>query len=302
MVRLLLFCLLLSLTPLGVFPQTDAAIKQRFKSKNYTVTWGNRPSYPADSELVIGYGSGHGGSLGWLRFRPIEGGVEVLSIELDPGWHPSKSKWSPDVVPVAVKRGPMAKQAYASLLHDLAIVKSGRLKAIQRNSVSMSSANFWVASRLVFRDRTLLNWNWAGYAGSFDEIEYAKPNAAVDLARAKIAKLPLKEHSLSVEERRWASAKFIEDWNELSAREFYWWVAERLIMLSGQTGDFTVLPKLREIMSGPLTGSPSDRRVYYAINAITRITGKDVRPKPVEEMDLESTRRRVLDTLSEMEK
>ncbi|MEP6705098.1 MAG: hypothetical protein ABJB34_09870, partial [Acidobacteriota bacterium] len=225
------------MTALVVWPQTDAQVKQKFKSENYTVRWGKRPSYPPDAELVIGYGSGHGGSLGWVRFRPVEGGVEVLSIELDEGWNPYKSKWGPDVVPVAVKRGKLAKRTYASLLHDLAIVSSVRMRPIQRNSITMSSGDFWAASRLTVGNRKLLDWDWAGYPGSLHEVEYAKPNVGVELAREKIAKMPHKDHSLSVEERRWADAKFIEDWNKLSQRELYWWVAERLIMLSGQIGD-----------------------------------------------------------------
>ena len=40
------------------------------------------------------------------------------------------------------------------------------------------------------------------------------------------------------------------------------------------------------------------RRVKdYAINAITRLTKQDVRERPVEEMNVEKTRQRVLDTV-----
>lgn len=39
------------------------------------------------------------------------------------------------------------------------------------------------------------------------------------------------------------------------------------------------------------------RPVYHAINAITRLVGVDVRPSPVEEMDVEETRERVRDLL-----
>ena len=41
------------------------------------------------------------------------------------------------------------------------------------------------------------------------------------------------------------------------------------------------------------------RCIYYAINAVTRLTKTDVREKPVEEMDIEKTRFKVLELLKE---
>jgi len=41
--------------------------------------------------------------------------------------------------------------------------------------------------------------------------------------------------------------------------------------------------------------------IYYAINAVTRLIGIDVRPVPAEEMDLESTRQKVLKMLANLE-
>ena len=45
---------------------------------------------------------------------------------------------------------------------------------------------------------------------------------------------------------------------------------------------------------------PKKRPAYYAINAITRILKKDVREKPVEEMDIEKTRKKVLELLKDI--
>ncbi len=72
----------------------------------------------------------------------------------------------------------------------------------------------------------------------------------------------------------------------------------------GAIGNDTVLPVLREILATePPKGEPRDssdgRCVYYAINAVTRLTKKDVRGKPVEEMDIEKTRVKVLDLIKD---
>ena len=58
-------------------------------------------------------------------------------------------------------------------------------------------------------------------------------------------------------------------------------------------GDASALSTLGNL----LQGDAKDRCVYYAINAVTRLTKKDLRAKPVEEMDIEETRRKVLDML-----
>ena len=46
-------------------------------------------------------------------------------------------------------------------------------------------------------------------------------------------------------------------------------------------------------------GDPRERTTYHAINAATRLLGKDVREKPVEEMDVESIRKKLLPLLDE---
>jgi hypothetical protein len=277
-----------------VLPQADLSIKKKFKSKNYTVTWASVPNFPSSAQLEVGYGNGHGGTLRWLKFQPREDGVQVLSIEFDEGWHPYESKWQPDLAPVTVKKGVMPDTTYASLLRQIAVVSSARLKPILRNSAEHTSSDFWVSTRLKSHDRLLLDSDWAGYWNSLEEFDFAKPNISVSLTREAVSKIPLAEYSLNSEERRWMSTKFIEDWKRIKDRDYYWWVSERLIIMIGPLGDNTVIPTLLEIINERPTGGPADRRIYYAINAITRISGKDVRQKPVEEMDLDTTRRKVL--------
>ena len=158
---------------------------------------------------------------------------------------------------------------------------------------SSSSRDFWVYARLTEKNETLVDLDWAGYWGSDHEIDFAKPQATVDLARETIKGLDFKEHILTEEERGWASAKFVRDWKKIKDAEFDWWVRERYIIMVGVVGDASALSSLRDA----LRRTPKDRCVYYAINAITRLTKQDVRNKPVEEMDVEKTRRRVLDTI-----
>lgn len=68
-------------------------------------------------------------------------------------------------------------------------------------------------------------------------------------------------------------------------------------MITGVSGDKGSLSTLTDIITNPVARDPADRLIYYGINAVTRITGEDVRPKPVEEMDLEIARQRVLELI-----
>jgi hypothetical protein len=279
-------------------------VKKKLASENYTVTWGAVSAYAPDAELEIGDGNGHGGTLGWLRFRPGKDGVEVLSVQFDEGRHPYDSKWPPDRAPVAVKRAGLKPDAYAALLSDLAAVGAAQLKPVERNEVTFSSNNFWVNARLTKDKKALLDLNWAGYEGSSGEPEFAKPRAAVRLAREAVQGLGFKDHTLTDEERAWASAKFGRDWKQFKGRESHWWVRERYVETIGVVGDDAALPVLREILAAdPPKGKPREasdgRSVYYAINAVTRLTKKDVRDKPVEEMDIEKMRQKVLDLIKE---
>jgi hypothetical protein len=287
----------------GAGPDDERA-KNQFRGENYTVTWGTPAAYGPDAELEIGDGNGHGGTLGWLRFLPGKDGVNVLSIQFDEGWHPFESKWPPDRAPVAVKRALLKPDAYVTLLRDLAVVDSAKLKPVERNEFTFSSNDFWVYARLTTSKKTLLELNWAGYEGSRAELEFAKPRAAVHLARGTVKGLGFKEHALTDGERAWASAKFARDWKKFNGLDFHWWVRERYIQTIGVVGDDAALPVLREILATePSEGKPREasdgRCVYYAINAVTRLTKKDVRDKPVEEMDIEKTRQRVLDLISD---
>ncbi|OWK45640.1 hypothetical protein FRUB_01971 [Fimbriiglobus ruber] len=269
-------------------------VKKQLKSDNYSVAWEAPDAYDPGATLEIGYGSGHGFNLGWVRFLPGKDGVDVLSIQFGEGRHPYESKWPPDRAPVAVKKARLKTDAYAELLRDLAVVEAATLKAAKLgNSFTTSSNDFWVYARLTADKKALFDQEWAGYWGSISEVKFAKPQASAALAREAIKGLDFKDHSLTADERAWASEKFVRDWKNFKDLEAHWWVRERYIVTIGVVGDAAALPVLRDILGG----DPKKRDVYHAINAITRITKKDVREKPVEEMDVEKTRRKVLEML-----
>jgi hypothetical protein len=305
-------CALLACLVLAVpYPASDEPVPERirehFQSDNYTVEWGTAAAFDPTAELVIGDGIGHGsGTLGWIRFRPGNDGVDVLSIQLDERLRRYRSKWPPDRARVVVKHARLKTNAYAALLRDLALVDSARLKPVERAKTSISSFDFWVSARLATNEKTFLDLEWAGFWTSGDELHFAKPQAAVRLAQQTVENLELKEHKLTPEERAWASAKFARDWTRYKKLDFDWWVRERYIVLIGLVGDRSALPVLRDILVADrpkkrdLLSSPSDDRcIYLAINAVTRLTGIDVRDRPVEEMDIENTRKKILELIDD---
>lgn len=274
-------------------------VKKQFRSDSYKVTWKAAPSLDPSAVLEVGSGSGHGQSLTWQRFQPVKGGVEVLNIMYQGDTAPYRTKWPPDTAPVTATRALMKTEEYAVLLADLAAVSEAELKQTPQNLSTLSSNNFWVQARLTLNGKVIMDLDWAGYDGSDSESEYAKPLAAVNLARDANLNHGPKPHSLTEEERRWASTKFIRDWKKSKPPGFRWWVVENSIVTIGVVGDATVLPTLVEVLNQDQKKPSESRQVYYAINAVTRLTGKDVRERPVETMDLESTRLRVLSQLKE---
>jgi hypothetical protein len=145
----------------------DEDVRNRLKSGNYTVTWGNVADYDAKSELEIGDGNGHGGTLAWLRFQPGADAVHVLSVRLDDGRLDDGrkvvlSKWPSDRVAVSVKRARMQKDNYARLLRDLALIDSARLTPLDAGW-GWSSNDFWVYSRVIGKGKVLQDLDWSGY-------------------------------------------------------------------------------------------------------------------------------------------
>jgi hypothetical protein len=240
------------------------------------------PKFDPEAELEIGSGAGHGGSHVWIRFRPVKAGVDVLHIRLR-GWGERESP------PVVVTSARMKSEAYVALLHDLATASAAKLKPVERDGITFSSADFWVQARLTVDVMMVCDWEWAGYDGSAAEIKYAKPQAAVTLARGAVKDLDFKPHSLTDADRKWASEMFARDWARFEGEDFHWWVRERSIFLIGVVGDAAALPTLGRI----LDGSPKDRSVAGAGYAVRRLLVKNPRAKDLEETDAEREGREI---------
>src|SRR4051794_38780434 len=168
------------------------SIKSQFKSKNYSVTWGEVSKFPATSELEVGNGSGHGFYLWWLRFKPTKDRIDVLSIRLDENRKPYHSKWPPDNDSIVVKRASMTFEEYASLLNEIAVADSAKLSPVDSGSAEGSSSDLWVSIRLTEKNKSLVDWDWAGYLSSHEEIKYAKPKAAFLIVYEAFKKLDAK--------------------------------------------------------------------------------------------------------------
>jgi hypothetical protein len=289
----MLFTYLLVCFALGGQIENDRA-REALESDEYTIEWGKPRRFDICSALEIGAGVGHSPfGLGWTRFRPEQGRVAVLSVELL-GDKPYRSKWPSDAGQVTVKRGWMSLQTYAALLGYMAIVDSAHLRPIE-SGFGITSADGWMHARLSDNKAALIDFDWAGYFHPGTQIEWAKPGAAVALATTAMASVDFQPHTLTDDERNWASAKFVRDWNRYKGSESHWWVRYRCIQTIGIVGNSSALLVLRDI----LEENSDNYAVYYAINAITRLTKIDVREQPAEEMDLEKARLKVLDMLKE---
>src|SRR5262245_40303534 len=135
-------------------------LESEYFRKHFTVTWEAPAALPADAELEIGDGSGHGGTLGWFRFRPGKDWVGVLLIQFDEGWQPYKSQWPPDRAPVTVKSAHMKPDAYAALLRDLAAVNAAKLKPVELDAFGSSTTDLWASARLNAGGKALVDLNW----------------------------------------------------------------------------------------------------------------------------------------------
>jgi hypothetical protein len=292
---LLALCAALTLTDLGLAGEpaiTVAHIDSRVRALlaetgTYAVERGAAPATDASAELVVGSGSGHGGDLTWYRFRPAADGVDVLVVALR-GERQYRSTWPPDEVPVTVFRATMGADGYEALLEGLAAIAGSTIRPKPTQGHRWSSGNFWA-----FVDAPGVRAEFVGYPSTDAEPDLVRPRAMVALVRWAEQTLAFETTTLRTAERTWASARFTADVSRLEANRTAWWVVERSIEVVGVVGDVSALPGLHRL----LDHDDLDRRAYYAINAVTRLVGEDVRTRPIEEMDVASVRQRVKELL-----
>ena len=122
-----------------------------------------------------------------------------------------------------------------------------------------------------------------------NEFRYVKARKGENFAAERLRELAYEKYEFTAADRAWASAKFLRDYKPIRDDKGYWWIRERYIQMIGVLGDASAIQLLREIMAGP----PAERTTYYAINALTRLIGKDVRGGNLEDMDIEAVRARL---------
>jgi hypothetical protein len=265
----------------------------------YSVGWNEVSSWEPSSIVETGTGGGHGFTLDWCRLRPAAKGVEVLEISYNQGRKPYSSKWPPDTAPVTAKAAVMTSVDYRALLAVMTAVGGAKISEKSTQRYMSSTADFYAFVNVAKDGKGLFGDEFAGYRGSMNEPKYAKVLAMTHLVEAAMKTLDLKDYVLDEMDRSWVSQRFIRDWKRSKAGEsFYWWVEERLLIIVGAAGDRSALPLLGTIIR---EGDPKDRKVYHAINAATRLLGKDVRDQPVEEMDVEAVRKKLLPLLEARE-
>lgn len=263
---------------------------------SYRVEWKDPAVLEPSRELVLGSGSGHGSMLTWQRLRPKDDGVEILSIEFRGNRKPYQTKWGPDAGQAVLQRSSLAKDDYAALLAVIGMIRAASIVEVSTNHFFSTSGDFYVFVQAPEpRDRGYLA-EYAGYQGTSGERRYAKPTAIERCVRDVLKKVEWTRGEPTAEDRAWVGRKFVDDWTRINQIEEkgYWWVQESALQLVGLAGDASALPVLTEIIRD---GKADDRKTYYAINAATRLCGTDVRDKPVETMDIDATRAKLLPLL-----
>lgn len=245
--------------------------------------------------LEAGTGSGHGSTLSWYRFRPGGESVEVVQVGYSGSRTPYETPWPPDEAPVTARAGTMSLQDYALLLRVLQVLAAAEIVEKSSRSYSFSTADFYSQFSVSGPDRILHQDEYAGYRSSSDAPHYARVRAATDLIEDALKAVVLAELPADRIDRVWVTDRFLRDWDRLSRnKSSCWWVQERLLVIVGRLGDGRSLPRLAAIIRD---GDAKDRKVYYAINAATRLLGRDVRTHPPEEMKIDANCDRLLPLL-----
>ncbi len=250
---------------------------------------GNVPRWNGLPELELGTGSGHGGSLSWHRFAPGARDVRVLHVSLVADRTSYKTPWPADNRKVEVKQAVLALDDFRLLIRLGGAISAATVTMKPTRTMSSSSADFWSMARASSADGSLFDLDYCGYPGTGKEASYASNQAIVALALDGLKPLEFKECPLSDADRVWATGRFTQT---LKREKEHGWIRERAIIIVGTVGDATALPHLRTIMMGDV-----DRNAYFAINAITRLLGTDVRPQPIEHMDVLETRKKIAELL-----
>ena len=262
-----------------------------------TAEWTAPPPWNPKASLVVMTGSGHGGTLTLYRITPAgTGGCVILRIAFNEGRQSYSTRYPPAQVPVTVQTAALSADTFAAYTSFVSRVEAATLTALHSDQWTHSSSDFCALVSVEADGKALFKEAFVGYPSS-QRLPFAK---ALTLSRGTTELLQgaeFADHTLTESERSWASS-FITGWHYPDGHD--WWVRERLLMMSGVVGDTSCLPMLQKTIESTSDQASESRQVYRAINAIANLTGKDVREKPLEDMDLEANRVRTLKMLSEL--
>ncbi|MBI4243816.1 MAG: hypothetical protein HY606_06970 [Planctomycetes bacterium] len=313
-----------SLIPYTNVLRESAATYLKSRFHTFTVSYPDSfYDFPNDSTIEIGSGAGHSNLLRWYKFEPDGDTIKILSILFTYNPKIKGNKFPPDEVSIKCTQGIISLSKYCEFKQLIAFIQSAKIvKSIKTEKhidpvtgkVKMgattwtTSANFWSNIQVLNKDgNEILSDNFSGYEGSRTEPEYAKSNACIKAANDFLRDIKLIECNLKDKDKIWATSKFKRDYTKFLLGKDYWWIFQRYILMSGIACNIQILPMLKTILlqcenNDPAVSKMKDNISYYAINATTRLTGKDVRIPPIENMDIPVVRKLVLDQLEELTK
>lgn len=252
-------------------------------------------------------------------------GVEVLSVEYC-GWKKEKDAKE---APVEIRSAHINTVEYEALLRALAVVDSATLKEVEQNDRLSTWHHFLWQARVTANKKTLLDLNWCGAPGSKEQLQCAKPQAAVRLVQGM--KFDFKDHALTADDRAWVSAKFQRQWEWFRAYDFFavlvdriggaldeewvrrdslpygWWVRDRVLAIGAEVGAPAAVRVLRDILESepkdPHDADSIDEKVLEwdeALEAVSRLAKKDVREKMLGLVDYDASRKKALELLKDV--
>lgn len=273
----------------------EGAIAKQSLKEN---TWSEGPARDADPDRLEGTwetGSGHGFTLRLYRFRREGASLRLDRLSYGPDRSPYATPFPPERYPVkvetAVAPAATARAAFALALRASALRLEPKTddEDPSRGFGSRwgSTGDFHSLVRLEQGGRVVYAGSYTGYPGSQHEQAYVAVDACSVVFAAAFRGLAWSERAADDADRSVLlerSGGFGED---------AWWVRERLLVMVGALGDRRFEPFLKKVIGLPL--DETKRPHYHAINAFARISGVELRTRPVEAMDVAAVRAAYLD-------
>lgn len=191
--------------------------------------------------LDIEFGSGHGGSLTFVR---LEFGATTTACERV-SWQAYRR--NPEQVPGRAHRADVATTTMAPLLDLVRALSAVRVTEKSTDQLRTSSADFFVLVRVMAPEGAeIRTWEYAGYPGTRNQVTYAAPQAVVNRARElleSVAWAPVPVPDL----RKTHFPDAFERNRDIYAKKFHWWVTERSIEALGWFGNRSAIPTVEWI-------------------------------------------------------